>query len=132
MPVNRWVGCGNLTKDAEAERTNGGLDLVKFSIAVNERRKNAQTGEWEDYPNYFDCTMFGKRAVSLERYLTKGTRVAIDGKLRQQRWEKDGQKRSKVGIIVDDIDFMSKPDKQKPKKEPESDYDFYADEDLPF
>lgn len=132
MPVNRWVGCGNLTKDAEMKRTAGGTEFVEFSIAVNERRKNNQTGEWEDYPNYFDCTWFGKRGTALERYLLKGTKVALEGKLRQQRWEKDGQKRSKVGILVDDLDFMSKAEKPKQNQEPEDDYGYYSDDDLPF
>ncbi|MDU5065117.1 MAG: single-stranded DNA-binding protein, partial [Eggerthella sp.] len=71
------------------------------------RRKNQQTGEWEDYPNFIDCTMFGARAESLSRYLGKGTKVAIEGKLRWSQWEREGQKRSKIEVIVDELEFMS-------------------------
>ena len=65
------------------------------------------TGEWEDYPNFVDCTMFGNRARSLHQYLSKGTKVAIEGKLRWSQWERDGQKRSKLEVIVDELEFMS-------------------------
>jgi len=75
--------------------------------AATARRKNQQTGEWEDYPNFIDCTMFGARAESLSRYLGKGTKVAIEGKLRWSQWEREGQKRSKIEVIVDELEFMS-------------------------
>ena len=74
---------------------------------VNDRRRNAN-GEWEDYPNYIDCTMFGARAESLSRILTKGMKVAIEGKLRWSQWERDGQKRSKIEVVVDEIELMSR------------------------
>lgn len=129
MPINKWAGCGNLTRDAEYKQTSGGLEVLTFSIAVNERRKNNQTGEWEDYPNYFDCAIFGKRANSLARSLYRGTKVAVEGKLRQQRWEKDGQKRSAVSIVVDELEFMSRADERPREATVQDDY---ADEDLPF
>ena len=81
--------------------------MLGFGVAVNDRRKNQQTGEWEDYPNFIDCTMFGARAESLSRYLGKGTKVAIEGKLRWSQWEREGQKRSKIEVIVDELEFMS-------------------------
>ncbi len=98
---------GNLTRDPELRQTAGGMSVLSFGIAVNDRRKNSSTGEWEDYPNFLDCTLFGARADGLANILTKGTKVAIDGKLRWSQWERDGQKRSKVEIIVDSLDFMS-------------------------
>ncbi|MEE1209895.1 MAG: single-stranded DNA-binding protein, partial [Parafannyhessea umbonata] len=64
-------------------------------------------GEWEDYPNFIDCTMFGARADALSRILAKGTKVAIEGKLRWSSWERDGQKRSKIEVIVDEVEFLS-------------------------
>ena len=76
-------------------------------MAVNDRRRNAQTGEWEDYPNFVDCTMFGNRAEAVGRFLAKGMKVAIEGKLRYSSWERDGQKRSKLEVIVDEIEFMN-------------------------
>lgn len=83
------------------------MAVLSFGVAVNDRRKNPTTGEWEDYPNFVDCTMFGARANSLSQYLSKGTKVSIEGKLRWSQWERDGQKRSKLEVIVDEIEFMS-------------------------
>jgi single-strand DNA-binding protein len=83
------------------------MPVLGLGVAVNDRRKNASTGEWEDYPNFIDCTMFGTRAESVSRYLSKGSKVAIEGKLRWSQWERDGQKRSKIEVIVDEIEFLS-------------------------
>ena len=93
--------------DPELRSTQSGTDVMSFGVAVNDRRRNPQTNEWEDYPNFVDCTMFGNRARSLHQYLSKGTKVAIEGKLRWSQWERDGQKRSKLEVIVDELEFMS-------------------------
>ena len=94
MSINRVIISGNLTRDPELRSTAGGTSVLGFGVAVNDRRKNQQTGEWEDYPNFIDCTMFGARADALNKYLSKGTKVTIEGKLRWSQWERDGQKRS--------------------------------------
>ena len=107
MSINKVVISGNLTRDPELRQTANGFPVLGFGVAVNDRRKNQQTGEWEDYPNFIDCTMFGARAESLSRYLGKGTKVAIEGKLRWSQWEREGQKRSKIEVIVDELEFMS-------------------------
>lgn len=107
MSINRVVISGNLTRDPELRATASGMPVLGFGVAVNDRRRNQQTGEWEDYPNFIDCTMFGARAQSVSRFLSKGSKVAIEGKLRWSQWERDGQKRSKIEVIVDDIEFMS-------------------------
>ena len=107
MSINRDIISGNLTRDPELRQTGGGTQVLSFGVAVNDRRRNPQTGEWEDYPNFIDCTMFGARAEALSRYLSKGTKVAIEGKLRWSQWERDGQKRSKIEVIVDELEFMS-------------------------
>ena len=107
MSINRVIISGNLTRDPELRSTQSGMDVMSFGVAVNDRRRNPQTNEWEDYPNFIDCTMFGARAESLSRYLGKGTKVAIEGKLRWSQWERDGQKRSKLEVIVDELEFMS-------------------------
>ena len=106
MSINKVVISGNLTRDPELRQTAGGMSILAFGVAVNDRRRNQQ-GEWTDYANFIDCTVFGARAESLSRYLTKGTKVVIEGKLRWSQWERDGQKRSKIEVIVDDLDFMS-------------------------
>ena len=107
MSINRVIISGNLTRDPELRNTQSGMAVLSFGVAVNDRRKNPSTGEWEDYPNFVDCTMFGARADSLSRYLSKGTKVSIEGKLRWSQWERDGQKRSKLEVIVDELEFMS-------------------------
>ena len=120
--INRVTLSGNLTRDSELRSTNGGMAILNFSVATNDRRKNAQSGEWEDVPNYVDCVMFGTRCASLNRMLRKGSKVAVEGKLRWSSWEKDGQKRSKLEVIVDELELMSAPPKQAAP----------ADDDLPF
>lgn len=106
MSINRVCISGNLTRDPELRATAGGTQVLSFGVAVNDRRRNAQTGEWEDYPNFVDCTMFGNRAEAVGRFLAKGMKVAIEGKLHYSSWERDGQKRSKLEVIVDEIEVM--------------------------
>ena len=108
MSINRVNISGNLTRDPELRVTSGGTQVLSFGVAVNDRRRNPQSGEWEDYPNFVDCTMFGTRAEAVSRYLSKGSKVAIEGKLRYSSWERDGQRRSKLEVIVDEIEFMSR------------------------
>ena len=107
MSINRVAISGNLTRDVDLRTAQNGMPVMGFGVAVNDRRKNQQTGEWEDYPNFIDCTMFGARAQSVSRFLSKGSKVAIEGKLRWSQWERDGQKRSKIEVIVDEIEFMT-------------------------
>lgn len=107
MSINRVIISGNLTRDPEIRNTQSGMAVMGFGMAVNDRRKNPHTGEWEDYANYIDCTMFGTRAESVSRFISKGTKVTVEGKLRWSQWERDGQKRSKIEVVVDEIDLMS-------------------------
>ena len=104
MSLNRVVISGNLTRDPEV-RMAGTQPLCQLGIAVNERRKNNDTGEWEDNPNFFDVIMWGARGEYWARTLTKGSHVAISGKLKWNSWKTpEGQTRSKVEIVADDID----------------------------
>jgi len=109
MSINRVVVTGNLTRDPELRSTGSGMAVLQMRVAVNDRRKNQQSGEWEDSPNYFDVVVFGSRGESLSRFLSKGSKVAVEGKLRWSEWEdkNSGDKRSKVEIIADDIEFMT-------------------------
>ena len=110
MSINKVLISGNLTRDPELRATASGMPVLGLGIAVNDRRKNQSTGEWEDYPNFIDCTMFGTRAESIANFLNKGSKVAIEGKLRWSQWERDGQKRSKLEVIIDEIEFLSARD----------------------
>lgn len=124
--MNRVEITGNLTRDPQVRLTTNGNTILSFCVAVNDRQRNAN-GEWEDYPNFVDCAMFGNRAESVARYLAKGTKVVCEGKLHQSRWEKDGQRRSKLEVYVDGIEWMS------PKKQAEIVYDNgLSDTPIPF
>lgn len=131
MSINRVNISGNLTRDPEMRHTASGMQVLSFSMAVNDRAKDAN-GEWVDRPNFIDCTMFGARAEAVSRYISKGSKVAVEGKLRWSQWEKDGQKRSKIEVIVDEIEFMSRREdvaQQQPAAAPVPDV---YDEDIPF
>ena len=113
MSINRVMISGNLTRDPELRQTGSGMAVLTFGVAVNDRRRNQQTGEWEDYANFVDCTMFGNRAQGVHPYLSKGMKVAIEGKLRYSTWEKDGQRRSKLEVVVDELEFMTSRNTQQ-------------------
>jgi single-strand DNA-binding protein len=107
VSINRVNISGNLTRDPELRATSTGTQVLTFGVAVNDRRRNPQTGEWEDVPNFVDCVVFGNRADPLSRFLSKGSKVAIEGKLRWRQWEKDGQKRSKLEVTANEVDIMT-------------------------
>lgn len=137
MSINRVVLTGNLTRDAELKQTAGGMAIVKMRLAVNDRRKNASTGQWEDSPNYIDVTMFGARGEAVSRFLSKGKQIAVEGKLRWHEWESAaGEKRSGIEVVADDIellggrgDAVSAPRAAVSAAEPVDDLD---GEDIPF
>lgn len=105
MSLNSIAIYGTLTRDPEAETLPNGTALTKFSIAVNE--KFTTNGESREKVFYFDVTVWGKQAESVAKYLAKGRHVNVQGRLQQDRWEKDGQKRSKVYIVASDVQFLS-------------------------
>ena len=102
--VNQVVIVGRLTRDAELKYTSNGFAIGSFSIAVNRRRKNGE--QWVEEGNFFDINLFGKPAETLNQYLVKGKQVAIQGELRQDRWEQDGQPRSKIVIVANNVQLL--------------------------
>lgn len=110
MSMNSVNISGHIGREPEIRATQGGTQVLSFSVAVNERVKNQHTGQYEDRPNWVDVTVFGNYAESMARILEKGMKVAVSGRLRQSTWEKDGQKRSKLEVIASNIDLMSKSD----------------------
>lgn len=108
MSINRVNLSGNVGRDPELKSTQAGTSILSFSLAVNERVKKGD--EWTDYTNWVDVVVFGRRADSLGKILTKGMKVALDGRLRYSAWERDGQKRSKLEVIAEDIDIMQRRD----------------------
>lgn len=103
--TNKVIEIGRLTRGADISYTSGGTCCAKFSIAVNEGKKDV-AGKWTDYANFFDVVLWGKTAEILNPYLTKGRQVAIEGRLRQDRWEKDGQKFSRINIVADSVQLL--------------------------
>ncbi len=109
--INRVVLVGNLTHDPELRALPSGTSVCQLRIAVNDRIKDRGTGEWKDYPNYFDVTVFGQQGESCAQYLSRGRQVAVDGRLRWRQWEtQDGQKRSKVEVVADSVQFIGPRD----------------------
>jgi len=104
VDLNHVVLIGRLTRDAELKSIASGQSVCKFSIAVNRRRKNGD--QWEDEPNFFDIVVWGRQGESLHQYLIKGKMVAVDGELRQDRWQQDGQNRSKVEIVANYLQLL--------------------------
>ena len=138
MSINSVVISGNLGADPELRNTASGTAILSLRVAVNERRKD-QSGEWTDYVNWVDAVVFGARAESVSRFLNKGSKVSISGRLRDSSWERDGQRRSKLEVIVDEIEFMSRSEQgggygggyQQPPRQQAPSVDAY-DEDMPF
>ena len=139
--VNRWIGIGRLTKDLGAdERSFGyvanGQARANVSIAVNHSKK--QSDEWITETDFFDVTIWGKQAENLKPYLLKGTQICVDGHLKQDRWEKDGQKFSKISIVADNVQLLggkkeggsSQPSKA-PASQPSQQASFDAAEGFP-
>jgi single-strand DNA-binding protein len=99
--INHVVLVGRLTRNAELKYTNNGAAVSKFSIAINQRRKKEE--QWVEEAHFFDIVLWGKTAESLNQYLVKGKQVGIEGQLRQNRWEQEGQARSKVEIFATNV-----------------------------
>ena len=109
--INTVVVTGNLTRDPELRNLPSGTAVCKMRVAVNTRRKNGSTGEWEDKPNYFDVTVWGAQGENCATYLSKGRPVAIQGRLEWREWDdKEGNKRQSVEIIAESVQFLGSRD----------------------
>jgi single-strand DNA-binding protein len=105
--INRVVITGNLTRDPELRALSSGNSVCSLRIACNGRRKNNETGQWEDQPNYFDVTVWGAQGENCHRFLSKGRPVAIDGRLQWREWQdQNGNKRQSVDIIAESVQFL--------------------------
>ena len=132
MSINHVTISGNLVKDAEIKRTSSGMAIVSFTVAVNDRRKNSQSGEWENYANFVDVTWFGTYAEKCAATLTKGSKVCVAGKLRQSRWTtNDGQNRSKLEVIAEEVETPPRPQGQFNPLQQEDQPSLYGS-DIPF
>ena len=102
--TNNTVLVGRLVRDAEMKYTDGGTAVCKFAIAVNDTKKDGE--KWVEEADFFDVTLWGKSGESLNQYLVKGKQVAVVGRLKQDRWEKDGKTQSKVYIKAENVQLL--------------------------
>jgi len=102
---NRVVLVGNLTRDVELRYTPSGTAVTDIALAVNERIK--KNDQWTDEVHFFDVTLWGRTAEVAGEYLSKGSPVLIEGRLKQDRWEQDGQKRSKIKVVGEKMQMLS-------------------------
>ena len=103
--INTVAISGNLVRDPELRATKSGSQVLGFTIASNESIRNRETGEWSEYANFIDVTVFGTRAESLSKILTKGMKVTVTGRLRYSSWEYQNRRYSKLEVIASEIDL---------------------------
>ena len=102
---NRVVLVGNLTRDIDLKYTQGGTAVTELGLAINDRRKN-QAGEWAEETTFVDVTLWGRTAEIAGEYLGKGSSVLIEGRLKLDTWEKEGQKRSKLRVVGERMQML--------------------------
>jgi single-strand DNA-binding protein len=135
--INRVTITGNLTRDPELRALPSGTSVCELGVAVNHRRKDQQSGQWIDEPNYFNVVVFGAQGDNCAQYLSKGRPVAVDGRLRWSSWEdkNGGGKRSKVEIVANTVQFLGSREDGgggggAPRQQAQSD-PFAAGDDIP-
>ena len=121
---------GRLTRDMSLTYTSGGMAIGKFSLAVNRKKKSGE--QWVDEASFFDVTCFGKTAENLSQYMTKGKQVGVDGSLHQDRWEQDGQNRSRVVINADNIQLLGGGTEPAQSRQEAPQNPGYFPDDIPF
>lgn len=102
---NRVILLGNITRDIEMKYTPGGTAVTDIGLAVNDRRKN-QAGEWIEETTFVDVTLWGRTAEVASEYLSKGSPVLVEGRLKLHTWETDGQKRSKLRVVCERMQML--------------------------
>jgi single-strand DNA-binding protein len=107
--INRVVLVGRLTRDPELRAIPSGLNVCNLRVACNSSRRDSE-GDFKEKPNYFDVSVYGAASESVSRYMRKGSRVAVDGRLEWREWEtSDGQKRQAVSVVADTVQFLDTP-----------------------
>ena len=103
--LNQVILMGNLTRDPELRQTPSGQQVCSFSLALNRSYKD-QSGEWQEVTDYIDVVAWGPLGERVAQYLSKGRRALVQGRLQSRSWEQDGQKRSKVEVLANDVTFL--------------------------
>ena len=133
--VNQVMLVGRLTRSGELRYTTGGSPILTFSLANGYQIKKGEN--WEDAVSFFNCQLWGKRAEALAPYLRKGKQIAITGQLRQERWTKDGETRSRVIINVSSLQLLGKKEEGISQEQNINNHDApdalpQFDDDIPF
>ena len=145
---NKVILMGNLTRDVELRYTPSGTAVTEIGLAVNDRRKDAN-GQWVDETTFVDITLWGRTAEVCNEYLGKGSGVLIEGRLKLDQWDdkQTGQKRSKLGVVLENFQFLdsrgegggggdsggySKPDSSSAQPSGGGDSSVPEDDDVPF
>ncbi|HET7060428.1 MAG TPA: single-stranded DNA-binding protein [Candidatus Saccharimonadales bacterium] len=103
--LNQVTLMGNLTRDPELRQTPNGQTVTNFSLALNRSYKD-QSGEWQEVTDYVDIVCWGPLAERVAQYMSKGRRCLVQGRLQSRNWEQEGQKRSKVEVLANDVTFL--------------------------
>lgn len=106
---NQVTLMGNLTRDPELRSTPNGQSVCGFSLALNRSYKNATSGEWIEATDYVDIVAWGPLGERVAQYLSKGRPALVSGRLQSRSWEQEGQKRSKVEVVANDVTFLGSP-----------------------
>ncbi len=130
MEINRVIIIANTTRDVELKSTPSGASVANFSIASNRKYKAGD--ETKEEVSFFDCVVWGKLAELCEKYVKKGDKVGVEGRLQQRRWETDGKKSSKVEIVVENIQFLSNKNKSQVGDNSSSGDNPFSDDSIPF
>ncbi len=103
--VNSVTLLGNLTRDPELKEISNGLKVCNFSLALGRSYKD-KAGQWQEATDFVNCVAWSTLAERIEQYLSKGSRVLVQGRLQSSSWEKDGQKHSKLEVLANDVTFL--------------------------
>ncbi len=122
---NKVIVVGNVTRDIDLKYTQGGTAVTDIGLAVNDRRKD-ESGEWVDDTTFIDITVWGRQAEVAGQFLTKGSPVLIEGRLKLDTWEQDGQKRSKLKVVGERMQMLGG------NRGPEHQEDHGPPDDVPF
>ena len=139
---NKVLLMGNLTRDIELRQLPSGASIAAIGLAVNEKYKD-KNDQWVERTNFIDCEMFGRRAEVMAQYLSKGSPVFIEGRLRLDTWQdkNDGSNRSKLKVVIENFQFVgggqgSAGPRRQPAGQQSGGYDDYAEQvspdDIPF
>ena len=113
--INSVIIVGRLVRDSEIKSTNGGTSVARFSLAVNRVKGSSDKRETE--VSYIDCVLWGKSAETLAPYLTKGKQICVQGELRQNRWEQDGVQKSRIEVVVTQLQLLGSSQSQSQQSE---------------